>query len=277
MPYTRPDYPQILKKTDWDSKKGTIAKIAGKTGVGEAAAECERRYAAVQWQKLEFAKNPPGVNSFTKADWDRRLADAKSEITGNLRLLVDALFKLRDVATAAETKFKNNKLIPSSSTAHVGQMARTADQLGVSLNANSLATPIMADYNGVLVKMKAIADGIPQILKGVLARTPAAIADLKRLADGPESGRADINNKFIKAARDLTQNITNIVLFMKQRGIPVQGVDMAELPQLDRISATLVVWGNATSIFRADAKKDDIKAEIAKFEKAVNDLSALMR
>jgi len=64
---------------------------------------------------------------------------------------------------------------------------------------------------------------------------------------------------------------------MKQRGIPVQGVDMRELPQLEQLSATLVVWGNANSIFRADAKKDQIKAEIAKFEKTVQDLTALMR
>lgn len=277
MPYARPDYPQILKKNDWDSKKGTIAKIAGKTGVGEAAAECERRFAAVQWQKLELAKNAPGVNSFTKVDWDRRLNDAKSEITGNLRQFVEALYKLRDVAKAAETKFKSNKLIPSSSTSHVAQIAKTADQLGVSLNANSLATPIMADYNDVLARMKTVADQIPQILRDVLARTPAAISELKRMADGPESGRKDLDNKMITAARRLTQNITNIVLFMKQRGIPVQGVDMRELPQLEQLSTTLVVWGNANSIFPANSKPEEIKAEIAKFEKAVNDLAALMR
>jgi hypothetical protein len=277
MPYTRPEYPQILKKTDWDNKKGAFAKIAGKTGVGEAAAECERRYAAVQWQKLELAKTAPGVNSFTKADWDRRLADAKTEVTGNLRQLVEALYKLRDVAKAAEAKFKSNKLIPSSSTAHVAQLAQAADFLGVSLNANSIGTPIMADYNDVLARMKQVADQIPQILKTVLARTPSAIAELKRMADGPDSGRKDLDTKFIKAARDLTQNVTNLVLFMEQRGIPVQGVDLRELPQLKELSRTLVTWGNANSIFRADAKKDDIKREIAKFEKAVTDLTALMR
>jgi hypothetical protein len=64
---------------------------------------------------------------------------------------------------------------------------------------------------------------------------------------------------------------------MEQRGIPVQGVDLRELPQLKELSRTLVTWGNANSIFRADAKKDDIKREIAKFEKAVTDLTALMR
>lgn len=276
MPYTRPEYPQILKKADWDSKKGAIAKIAGKTGVGEAAAECERRYAAVQWQKLELAKNAPGVNSFTKADWDRRLADAKNEVTGNLRQLVEGLYNLRNVAKAAAEKFKNNPLL-SSTKQHLEKLAQAADFLGVSLNANSIGTPIMADYNDVLARMKQVADQIPQILKNVLARTPAAISELKRMADGPASGRKDLDTKFVKAARDLTQNITNIVLFMKQRGIPVQGVDMRELPQLEQLSSTLVVWGNANSIFRADATQDDIKREIAKFEKAVNDLTALMR
>jgi len=141
------------------------------------------------------------VNSFTKADWDRRLADAKNEVTGNLRQLVEALYKLRDVAQAAEAKFKSDKLIPSSSTAQVGQLAPAADFLGVSLDANSIGTPIMADYNDVLARMKQVADQIPQILKNVLARTPAAIADLKRMADGPDSGRKDLDTKFSSKRR----------------------------------------------------------------------------
>lgn len=277
MPFTRPAYPPILTKADWDRQKGKIAKLAGKTGVGEAMQKCERAYAAVDWDKLELSKGAPGINSFVKSEWDKKLADAKSEAQGDLRKFVESMYALRDVAKKAAEAFGKNKLIPSSSKQHAEQIAKTADFLGVSMNTNSIGKPIMDDYNALLARVQQIADGMPGILQSVLARTPGVIAELRRKSEMTPLPVADLGDGLKKAARDITQNITNIVLFIEKRGIDVAGIEVRELPQLKQISNTLVGWGNNDHIFRADATKQTVQAELQQFERTCQQLVAVMR
>lgn len=276
MPFLRPAYPQILKKTDWDSKKGTIAKIAGRTGVGEAMAVCERAYTDVKWEELELSKIPFNLRNFTKAGWDRELEQAKAQATGNLRKLVESLYKLRDVASAAAEKFARNMLIPSSSTEHVKLIAKTADQLGVSLNTNSIGGTILADYNAVLAKVTQAAANVPTTLRSALAKMPAEISDLKRMAAATPLQVGAINSKFYTAARDLSQNSVNVQKFIEERGVPVPGFTLNELPQLKTINQALTPWANTQGgYFENSAKADEIKRELEAFERIYNQLRAL--
>lgn len=276
MPFLRPAYPQILKKTDWDSKKGTIAKIAGRTGVGEAMAVCERAYTDVKWEELELSKIPFNLRNFTKAGWDRELEQAKAQATGNLRKLVESLYKLRDVASAAAEKFARNMLIPSSSPEHVKLIAKTADQLGVSLNTNSIGGTILADYNAVLAKVTQAAAIVPTTLRSALAKMPAEISDLKRMAAATPLQVGAINSKFYTAARDLSQNSVNVQKFIEERGVPVPGFTLNELPQLKIINQALTPWANTQGgYFENSAKPDEIKRELEAFERIYNQLRAL--
>jgi hypothetical protein len=276
MPFLRPAYPQILKKADWDSKKGTVAKIAGRTGVGEAMAVCERAYADVKWEELELSKIPFNLRNFTKAGWDRELEQAKAQATGNLRKLVESLYKLRDVATTAAENFKRHKLIPSSSTEHAKSIAKTADQMGVSLNTNSIGRPILEDYNAVLTKVTQAAATVPTTLRSALGKMPTEIGELKRMAAATPLQVGAINSKFYTAARDLSQNSVNVQKFIEERGVPVPGFTVNELPQLKTINQALTPWANTQGgYFENNAKPDEIKRELDAFERVYNQLRAL--
>jgi hypothetical protein len=276
MPFLRPEYPQILKKSDWDSKKGTVAKIAGRTGVGEAMAVCERAYADVKWAELELSKIPFNIRNFTKAGWDRELQQAKDQATGSLRKLVESLYKLRDVATKTAEKFGRTALIPRSSTEHAKAIAKAADELGVRLNTNSVGTPIMEDYNAVLAKVATIAAGVPNTLRTALGKMPGELADLKRMAVATPLNIGAINSKFYTAARDLSQNSVNVQKFIEERGVPVPGFTVNELPQLKMINQALTPWANTQGgYFENNAKPDEIKRELDSFERVYNQLRAL--
>ena len=51
--YLPPTYPELITKQAWDRKKGVLAKVAGETGVGEAAA---RTQAAFKWELFDVSK-----------------------------------------------------------------------------------------------------------------------------------------------------------------------------------------------------------------------------
>lgn len=53
-----PAYPNELTKDYWDKKKGLLAKVAGKTGVGEAAETAKDAYDQIDWKVFDNATLP---------------------------------------------------------------------------------------------------------------------------------------------------------------------------------------------------------------------------
>jgi hypothetical protein len=267
MSYHHPDYPKLLTKALWDKKKGIVAKVHGKTGVGEAMSACEKAYHGVKWDKIELGAHPMSVGKFTKPGWEKRLVEAKSEVTGNLRKLVKDLYSLRDTAKKAADKFKKSRTIPKSSTKLALEIAKTADQMGVSLNANSVGPVVMKEYQQLLDHVDLYANSFTKLLKKVLARTPGEIAKMRKSYTG-----ANFNNISMKAARDITQNLTNIVKFNKEKGYDFPGVDMGKAKKL---SDLFIAWANSSHYFKPDVKEEVVKKEVDKFEKGYKMLKAM--
>ncbi len=273
MAWKRPDYPRILTAADWKKQKGVIAKLHGKTGIGEQMEKCVRAYGAVNWEKLEISENRARMwNSFTMDGWNKVLKEAKSEVGGNLRKLVESLYALRDLAKKAAADFKKSKTIGASSRKHVEEIQKTADQLGLLLNANSIGGPLMEDWQEQLDRIQQVADGLPKILQKVLkTKVPAAIKEAEK-DPTPEK----FNSVICKTSRDITQNLTNIVDAMDKRGLSVDGVPATQLKNLQALSQILVTWGNAKSgFFKPDDDPEKVKKEVAKFKLATDKLRSM--
>ena len=129
-----PSIPDILTKANWDEKKGVFAKMAGKTGVGEAMKAVTTAYDAVDWTKFDAMQSCPGVKQMSVIDAAYDAAKLEMKKVDALRNKVTDLGTL---ATQTEAKFKKNKLIPSSSTKHVANVAKAADTLQMTFKANS--------------------------------------------------------------------------------------------------------------------------------------------
>ena len=121
-----PDYPDILLETNWQKKKGTAAKLAGKTGVGEAMIVLRNNHQNTDWLDLSV-----GSTYKTIAEVDKAIEKFKAAMPKLVKLKTDA-FKVRDLANAAAAKFKANKLISKDSVAHALAVAKAADQFGVA-------------------------------------------------------------------------------------------------------------------------------------------------
>lgn len=273
MAWKQPDYPRILTAADWKNQKGVIAKLHGKTGIGEQMQKCERAYQSVNWDKLKFSENQARLwNQFTMNRWNQVLKEAQSEVSGNLRKLVDSLYALRDVAKKTVAQFKKSKTIGASTRKHVEQIQDTADKLGVQLNANSVMGPLKNDWQTELDRIQDLADKLPKTLQTVLkTKVPTAIKTVEK-DPTPEN----FNSVICKTSRDITQNLTNIVNAMDQKGLSVGGVPPSQLKNLATLSKILVKWANPKSaIFQSGDDPEDVKKELEKFKLATGKLQKI--
>ena len=130
--FTKPEYPKILTKKDWDKNKGVIAKMHGETGIGAKMEAVQKLYDDVDWDAINMTgkrKNWTWGQDISQPNWDKVYNAAKAEVAGNLAKVSKALYELRDLAQEAQAKFKKSKTIPASSTKHVGEIATTADRV----------------------------------------------------------------------------------------------------------------------------------------------------
>src|SRR2546425_12554776 len=121
--------PKILTVADWNSKKGTIAKMAGETGIGAALAKLK-----VEWDKIDWSQLDPdeAVNKHAKngkmtvAALDLLEPVAKANI-GKINAVRTQLKAVETLTGQIETKWRASKVIPSSSRVHVGNMKNEDD------------------------------------------------------------------------------------------------------------------------------------------------------
>lgn len=204
MPYTRPAYPAVLTKANWDKKKGTIAKMAGATGVGAALDALKKAYDAVAWDKFEISKNRPSQSEFSLAKMEQMKKAALAEMGGAGAKLRAAAFAARDAAKAAAPDLKKNPLTKATG-ALCDEIAKAADFMGVGANANSLSGYIEKD---IAEARQAYDFTVEQIRKGIPGKVAALANALKAMGEpSAESWKAQA---LMTRCRDLNQLIGNV-------------------------------------------------------------------
>jgi hypothetical protein len=156
MPFKTPQIPQILTYKDWQKKKGLVAKIVGKTGIGDAMKNVEKAHKSVNWKLLDIGVSSPQGKACTrealKKTFDNAGAEFKSKVEGKLRKEIIAL---RDTAKKTSVDWQKNKKIPKKSTAHVKEVHKAADYFMVACNAASISTVVKKDYEDNLKGIEA--------------------------------------------------------------------------------------------------------------------------
>ncbi len=253
--------PTILTQTDWNKKKGAIAKMAGETGIGQAMKNLEAEWKKVDWQIMDpdgaFQKS--GLKA-TPDNYKKLFADAKGEYSKveGVRVKVKAL---RDLATTVEKKFKSSKLIPSSSTQHVGNIKTTADHFWIELKS---IDRIWLDREKAINEqhrknLDFAAKNMKTNLKSATAKADVFVDTVKK------SPTVAIFNKGIQqAARDITQNLVNV------KKIKEAGMDI-DLDYPTELANYLVPWAQSKQM-PDKALPVDVMTEIGKFEKTVEDV-----
>ena len=122
-------YPPELLPAYWDKNKGTIAKMAGETGIGAALAKLKAQHAKIDWQQLT-------ANGYGKlhsaAEVDETEKKARAYYASSVAPYATMARGVRDLALGVAKKFAANKLIPKSSVATVAAIAKSADVVSVA-------------------------------------------------------------------------------------------------------------------------------------------------
>jgi hypothetical protein len=180
-----PIWPAILTDRDWQKKKGNIAKVAGKTGIGAAMTAAEKAFARIDWLKFDARHMLPQDRDAPK------IKAAKANCGALYKSTVEParvkLKDLRDVATKQAADWKKNKLIPAATVKHLETIAKTADTLWITLKSNSqVFSSRLATFDVLLAEklkqeqdeLAKINDTIANLEKalGEVARTPTKAA-----------------------------------------------------------------------------------------------------
>lgn len=123
MAYAIPIWDEILEPASWNQTKGTVAKLVGETGMG---VQLTRLWDARKgWLDASDHLNPTAFRVFPDTAALKAQTDFEHEATETGKL-----------ARATETKFRDHKLIPKSSTENVARMAAAAEKLASTLRSN---------------------------------------------------------------------------------------------------------------------------------------------
>jgi DNA repair exonuclease SbcCD ATPase subunit len=205
-----PVWPAILTNADWQKKKGVIAKIAGKTGVGEAMTSAEKAFKKIDWNKMD-ARNILPINR----DPDKIKA-AKAEAIKVYKTVIEPARKelksLQAVVTKRADEWKKNKAIPASTVQHLQKIAKEADTLSLTLAGNSggMTARLKSFDDMYAVKMKNQHDEI-QKLDETIANLEAALRDAAKTPTKKywEEGKGDKKSAH-QRCRSMCNAIRNI-------------------------------------------------------------------
>ena len=155
MAFTPPPYPKALKRSNWDSNKGLLAKAKGFTGMGEGLAKLEAQYGKISWTQFDLKLKWGTLNNYAKAgftvsklDQDAKAA-AAAAASGEVAKLRTEAFAVRDMADQTAKEYGKNPLFKSAATL-AKTISTEADHLGVAVNANSLSSKIAESKAEVL-------------------------------------------------------------------------------------------------------------------------------
>ena len=129
-----PVYPKKLTNKEWQKKKGKIAKVAGKTGIGAAMKRSKALYKQVDWKVFDpymaLSKEQRTVENI-----DALYKEARKEYAGKVQPLRESVKELRDLAEDVAKKWKKKKTIPKKSRKYVASIAKEADRFFIELKS----------------------------------------------------------------------------------------------------------------------------------------------
>jgi hypothetical protein len=164
------DYPAALLATNWDKNKGTVAKIAGETGIGDALKKLKAQHASIDWGLLT-------ANGYGKlhnlAEVDDAEKKAKAYFQAKIVPYQSAARSVRDLANGVAKKFAANKLIPKSSTAYVSSIAQAADIVAVACKSMDEEAKSFDVYRG---KLQQQIDGQQRLIRPNIAKLKSGLA-----------------------------------------------------------------------------------------------------
>ena len=162
-------YPAELLPASWDKNKGTIAKMAGETGIGAALVKLKAKHAAIDWTLLTAGGYGKLHNVAEVDDAEKK---AKSYYAAKIAPYSVEARAVRDLAKAVAVKFAANKLIPKASTVTVANIAKQADIVSVACKSMDEEEKTFAASRDKLAKqiegqMKLIRPNIEKLKKGI--------------------------------------------------------------------------------------------------------------
>ncbi|MBK8834451.1 MAG: hypothetical protein IPO29_06180 [Anaerolineae bacterium] len=109
-----PEIPVILTVADWNAKKGTIAKMAGETGIGAALAKLKVEFDKVPWDVLDpdsayRANTKTGKGTLALA---QKLGPIAISNQSKLEPVRKQLQAIKTLTETIEKKWKASKIIP---------------------------------------------------------------------------------------------------------------------------------------------------------------------
>lgn len=125
-------YPKILTNKDWQKNKGTIAKIAGKTGIGPELDKLEAAFKKVDQSRLT-ANGYGKLHDFDEVEKARK--QAMDYYAKNIKPVRDQALEVSRKAGKVEGDFKKKKTIPKKSTEHVGKLSKEALNFATALKS----------------------------------------------------------------------------------------------------------------------------------------------
>jgi hypothetical protein len=138
------DYPEILTNTNWQKKKGVVAKLTSETGIGDLMKKCEAEHGKqdfynkftaannIDWRQVDPGKTRDAVVD----ELEPVLVNKYKNAAAPMRKL---LVEIRDTAKETAKAWKKKPLIPSASVKHVEAVADAADYLWITMKENSHA------------------------------------------------------------------------------------------------------------------------------------------
>jgi len=218
----KPDYPTILMQADWDKKKGVIAKMHGKTGIGPKMREAYSFFNMIQWPKLEVPTEGTGWSQFHRVEWYQIAEAAVKEVNDRVfHETFRSLDELRNLAAGVRTQFNNSATIPASSTRHVGDVATAAGKLADALNPATVLENVKKEFDAVPARLQqSFVDPIMDNLRKVVGRNVFALTQVRA---NPTVGYYKYNGW--KLFRDVSVQMNNLVQ-AEEKSFDVGNVDI---------------------------------------------------
>lgn len=249
---TVPTYDPMLTQKNWDKNKGSLAKMAGYTGMGDALRTLEADYKKVDWTVFDMqVLFPRGSKDFTLPKLEKAMEaavkDAKAGAAAKLRA---SALETRDTALKTEKDYKANKLVPKAATALCASIAKAAEQLSVAANANSVGGYVSESAKLVRGIYDVTAANIKKSYGMHLNKLAVAFAPVVR--DTSYAAWRDAG--IMTLARNLNQQVGNVGN-LAEKGYDV-GMNTGEC---DKFFKDMNLYGRVAVPFEENASETDRK------------------
>ena len=151
-----PPYPKTLTNKDWQKKKGVIAKIVGKTGIGDQMKTLEANYKAIDWKQLDALTALQGKDQNMEKLEDFKKS-SKAYYQSKVLPVREEALNLSRLADKVADQWKKSKKIPKGSRQHAELVAKEALNFATAIKS--------IPDNVVLANIKKVEESIQKKLE----------------------------------------------------------------------------------------------------------------